>query len=160
MSETKLRFSQVVFSKDNLNYYIAEFGGALLGYSAAIAATIFLKNIGFGFELNVLGTFVAMTVAFWIGNILTHRWAYNLKHKGPYPKRYFKGLIKSNVYGSIITGVVQVLAHYFLLKTSMLPYYLAPLIGYSIPGLAGSIYRHIKNYNQGIFSFSKKAKKL
>ncbi|MBU1198667.1 MAG: hypothetical protein KKF46_07935 [Nanoarchaeota archaeon] len=148
-----------IFSKDNIDYIIAELGGALSGYVVATLATIYFKNSGFGNEFNAIATFLAMHTAFWAGNMIAHRIAYSYLFKGqPYPKQYIYELLKANSGALLITGVLQILLHYFLLETSFVPYYLAPLVGYSIPGLFGTIFRQIKNYKSGLFGLKENPK--
>nr|MCK4929747.1 hypothetical protein [Nanoarchaeota archaeon] len=160
MGERKLRsIVRNVFTKDNLNYLISEGGGAVSGYSLATVVTVFLKDIDFSDELNALFTFTAKSISFWIGNVLTHRIVHHFQRLGPYPKGQSYQLIRSNVQGTGITGVIQLIAHYALLKTSIVPTYLSPLIGYSIPGVFGSAYRHKRNYKQGIISFKRNTDK-
>ncbi len=145
MNKTKAKgVARKVFTKNNYNYLVAEGGGALLAYFIATITTVLLNNLGFSIELNVLGTFIAMSLAFWFGNMLTHRLAFSYHNKIPYPKQYSKILFKTNVKGSIITGIVQIIMHYLILRTNLVPLYLSPLAAYIIPGFIGSIYRHIK----------------
>jgi len=128
-----MSLEKILENKDNARYAKSELAGFITGYSLATITTILLRHYDASDGANVICTYAAKDLGFTIGKVLSHR------------RDYLK-LIKSCFSAVGLNVVLQLGIHYFVLSKNFVPYYLAPLVAYSIPGMISTGYRWRRDY--------------
>jgi hypothetical protein len=135
---------------ENLRYVASEFGAIGFSYACAVGATIGFKETGCSDGVNVIGTAVVKSGAFWLGNVLTYK-VISIYQKRDDCGEDLAKLSKSNFEAILVTNGLRIGGHYLLIKTRFIPYSVAALISYSGSGVAGAVLRHYKNYRNRLF---------
>lgn len=123
----------ILKNKDNARYAKSELAGFVTGYSLATATTILLKYFNVSDGANVICTYAAKDIGFMVGKILSH-W------------RECAKLARSCLSAAGLNSVLQLGAHYLILSKNFVPYYVAHLVSYAIPGMMSTIYRWHQDY--------------
>lgn len=132
-----MELEKILENKDNARYAKSELAGFVTGYSLATITTILLKHYHVSDGANVICTYAAKDIGFTIGKVLSHR-------------RDYSKLIKSCFSAVGLNVLLQLGVHYMVLSRNFVPYYLAPLVAYSIPGMISTGYRWRQDYKSKI----------
>ena len=130
--------------KNNLSYIRSDLAGFASAYSLATPTTMLLSHCGVSDEVNVIGTFVAKSLGFAAGKILTH-------------DNYRLALTKSNILSTGLDAILQMACHYFVLKSHVLPVYLSHFASYALTGSTTTGFRWFLDYRSGVFDIENKA---
>ncbi len=128
-----MSLEKILENKDNARYAKSELVGFITGYSLATITTILLKHYDASDGANVLCTYAAKDLGFTTGKVISHR------------RDYWK-LIKSCFSAVGLNVMLQLGVHYLVLSKNYVPYYLAPFVVYSIPGMISTGYRWRRDY--------------
>ncbi len=132
-----MSLEKILENKDNARYAKSELVGFITGYSLATATTILLKHFDASDGANVICTYAAKDIGFMAGKILSHR-------------RDYAKLVRSCLSAAGLNSVLQLVTHYFVLSKNFVPYYLAPIVSYAIPGMMSTSYRWYQDYKSKI----------